>query len=245
MKHLFCAIEGNIAAGKSSMLKYLGEHLFAKTGLSEEILAVHQVAEPVKEWTNVAGINLLDKFYKEPHLYAHELQTCVIMSLMAQYHPVKVMALENEQRLKNPNTEIMLHLIERSVFSSRYIFAEELRQQDFLSPSQFELTKRLYDLFHDVGLVPQVDYLIYLESNPAMCLQRCTLRGRSEEDTISLAYLEKIDALHRQWQSVGFWPMCPKKVAVVNANGEFDTMLPLYDNICNDLKILLDQHIQD
>ena len=50
------ALEGNIGAGKTTILKLLGKHF----------KDVELVEEPVKEWQNLGGMNLLDSFYSDP-----------------------------------------------------------------------------------------------------------------------------------------------------------------------------------
>ena len=87
------AIEGNIAAGKSTFLNILAREI-----------DFHVVPEPVSRWTNMTadsaddaagpsssqknGGNLLDMFYSEPHRYAYTFQTYAFLSRMrAQMRP--------------------------------------------------------------------------------------------------------------------------------------------------------------
>ena len=50
------SIEGNIGAGKTTILKLIG-----KTFDDVEF-----VEEPVSQWQNLGGMNLLEKFYEDP-----------------------------------------------------------------------------------------------------------------------------------------------------------------------------------
>jgi deoxycitidine kinase len=86
------AIEGNIAAGKSTFLNILAREI-----------DFHVVPEPVSRWTNMTadsdegsgpsssqknGGNLLDMFYSEPNRYAYTFQTYAFLSRMrAQMRP--------------------------------------------------------------------------------------------------------------------------------------------------------------
>ena len=50
------ALEGNIGAGKTTIMKIISNHFND----------VEFVEEPVKEWQNLGGMNLLDAFYSDP-----------------------------------------------------------------------------------------------------------------------------------------------------------------------------------
>ncbi len=50
------ALEGNIGAGKSTIMKII----------SNQFHDVEFVEEPVKKWQNLGGLNLLDAFYSDP-----------------------------------------------------------------------------------------------------------------------------------------------------------------------------------
>ena len=56
------SIEGNIGAGKSTILRLI----------SASFNDVEFIEEPVKEWQNLGGENLLDAFYKDPKRYLHD-----------------------------------------------------------------------------------------------------------------------------------------------------------------------------
>ena len=60
-------IEGNIAAGKSTLLK----HLESTHGQTVEV-----VYEPVEMWRNLAGHNLLGNFYEDAQKNGFTLQVC-------------------------------------------------------------------------------------------------------------------------------------------------------------------------
>ena len=49
------SIEGNIGAGKSTMLKFFNNYS-----------DIELIPEPVAEWCNVSGHNLLSKLYEDP-----------------------------------------------------------------------------------------------------------------------------------------------------------------------------------
>ena len=50
------ALEGNIGAGKTTILKVIGR----------QFKDIEFIEEPVKQYKNLGSINLLDTFYKDP-----------------------------------------------------------------------------------------------------------------------------------------------------------------------------------
>ena len=48
-----------------------------------------------------------------------------------------------------------------------------------------------------------VDLIIYLRTDPKVAYERTNKRGRNEETTISLDYLQGLHALHERWLNPG------------------------------------------
>jgi hypothetical protein len=67
----FC-VEGNVGAGKSTYLSMISD-----IGKCNEIQVVQ---EPVEQWQNVKGENLLAQFYKDPKRYAFTFQQYVLLT---------------------------------------------------------------------------------------------------------------------------------------------------------------------
>ena len=57
--------EGNIASGKSTILKIFETHKHS-TNLTLKLLT-----EPVDKWRNLEGYNLLEKMYSNPKRWTH------------------------------------------------------------------------------------------------------------------------------------------------------------------------------
>jgi hypothetical protein len=83
-RRLRIALEGNIAAGKSTLLRLL-----------EDELDYIAVPEPLSKWQGVGangtancGGNLLELFYKDPKRWGYTFQTYAFLSrMMAQLQP--------------------------------------------------------------------------------------------------------------------------------------------------------------
>ena len=65
-------LEGNIAAGKSTLIELLRPH--------GDVITVME--EPVAEWECVNGHNLLKMFYEEPSKYAFNLQVFISATMI-------------------------------------------------------------------------------------------------------------------------------------------------------------------
>ena len=95
------SIEGNIGAGKTTLLS---------------LLQVPVIPEPVSEWTNTAGNNILEDFYNNPKRWAFTFQ------LNALY--TRVQLWRNVQK-EHPND---LYFSERSPSADRHIFGEIMKR---------------------------------------------------------------------------------------------------------------------
>lgn len=176
------ALEGNIAAGKSTYLNML------KTNYS-----VACVDEPVSKWQNVSseggkvvGGNLLDRFYKDPKRWAYTFQTYAFLSRMEAHL----------KAFESIDAEIVV--MERSILSDKHIFATNCWKQGLFS----ELEWSIYCEWHG-WIVSQfsskLDGIVYLRTHPDTCLRRLLNRGREEEKAVPLQYLEELHDRHEEW----------------------------------------------
>ena len=88
------ALEGNIGAGKTTILKIIGKHF----------KDVEIVEEPVKQWQNLGGMNLLESFYTNPKRWGFSFEFYSMFT--------KLRALLNAA-----NTDKPIIIIERSILS--------------------------------------------------------------------------------------------------------------------------------
>ena len=107
------SIEGNIGSGKSTMLKYF-----------EKFQDVELVPEPVAEWCNVGGHNLLGKLYEDPKRWSFQFQSYVQLTRL---------------QLLKKQTDCSVKIIERSIQNNRFCFLENARREGSLSGSELEV----------------------------------------------------------------------------------------------------------
>lgn len=174
-RRLLVSVEGNIAAGKSSFIEKL-------TGmLSPTDLRV--VSEPVEQWRQVEGQNLLDLYYRDPSRYAYAFQTLALSS--------------RHRAVSSVTGQAPLLVAERSPRSYR-LFTETLHELDLLSDVEWGCYNQVYsDVMQQLDSMP--DVLIYLRSTPEECLRRLKQRARPEEADIDLSYLQRLHDKHEQW----------------------------------------------
>lgn len=166
-------LEGNIAAGKTT----LGERLAASDQFNF-------VREPVEHWQRGFAANLLERFYTDTHRWAFTLQICAFVT--------RAQALE-----QSPGHADRFNIFERSIYCDRHVFAKNLHQQGFMDDTEWALYLHFWGYFR--GQVPEPDAIIYLKTPAEECFRRLQVRGRSEEHSITLEYLQQLEARHDEW----------------------------------------------
>lgn len=108
-------VEGSIGCGKSTFLSRCARYT-----------CIEAIAEPVDKWTNVAGVNLLEKFYADPATWSIAFQSLVTLTMLKNHlqpveKPIKVM--------------------ERSWLSARHCFIESMLADGILPPCNYEILR--------------------------------------------------------------------------------------------------------
>ncbi|KAI6656784.1 hypothetical protein LOD99_16087 [Oopsacas minuta] len=165
-------VEGNIACGKSTLLRHLSKVPFTE---------VHY--EPIDRWRNIEGENLLARYYSNATRYAYLFQQNVLQTMMEIHHL--------------PQTE-PLFVMERSAFSSRYCFVKTLYENRSIEDLEFNCFDRWFKwLMRERP--PSVDLIIYLRTSPETCLQRLYSRSREEDKALLLPFIKSLDVCYEQW----------------------------------------------
>jgi len=198
------SIEGNIAAGKSTFLQLVSKYTDLKT-----------FQEPVCDWTHVpleaecdpkAHSNLLENFYLNPSRWGLTFQQFVIFSRVKGFY-------EDKENIGHGS-----FLTERSVWGDRLVFARNLYKQGVISDLEYSLYchQHSFSLERCPDACP--DAILYLKTSPEICLERLQLRGRSEETSVTLEYLQQIHDRHEEWliqKSVNIPPSLSKVPVLV------------------------------
>lgn len=164
--------------------------------------------EPINDWT------LLSKFYENPSLYAGPIQMQILFSYNKMFH--------------NTLSKHPLAIIERSPWSSRYVFAEMHTRNGNISESQQLLYESYYDL---VSFKP--DYIIYLETSSKIAYDRYLMRNRSSEADMSTTYIKELNEMYDEAiknTSIDI------ELSIVDANRSIDYV---YHNVKNIIDTIL------
>lgn len=180
-KPLLVTIEGNIGAGKSSIIAKMKERYREK----ETIVFVQ---EPVDIWEGICdehGTKILNLFYENPKEYAFAFQQ---MAYITRYSLLRKTVEENKH--------CKVIICERSLDADRNIFAKMLFDDGIISKVCFQIYNMVYDEFS--GGFP-IDKCVYIDADPEICSQRIGKRARSGESGIELDYLAKCKKYHDDW----------------------------------------------
>ena len=161
------ALEGNIGAGKTTILKIIGKNF----------KDVEFVEEPVKSWQNLGGMNLLDSFYSDPQRWGFSFEFYSMLT--------KIQAL-----LKAADSDKPIIVIERSILSNK-IFMDLSNELGKLDKMEYCMLINTYKFYLD-NVYPQLSGIIYLDTPVNECIKRITKRNRGEECNIEKSYLEAI-----------------------------------------------------
>lgn len=113
-------VEGNIGCGKTTFLDFFRQRFLAAGEQDPGVFA-----EPVEKWRNVEGENLFQFLYKDPSRYSLAFQTYVQLTMMKLH----------QERPK---------LMERSIYSARYCFVENLFRLNYLSRMEYNILDKWF-----------------------------------------------------------------------------------------------------
>ena len=222
-------VEGNIGCGKTTFLNFFRQRFQAA---GEPVPGV--IAEPVEKWRNVEGENLFQYLYKDPARYSLAFQTYVQLTMMKLH-------------MKRPK------MMERSIYSARYCFVENLYRLNYLSRLEYVILDKWFKhlvtdgqdelgLLKDIDLTEKeteydmltrpkgidLDMIIYLRCSPSRVIERIKARSRAEEKDISIGYIQSLHELHEDWLVKQKFPV-PAPVLVLDTNCHQSSLVRLYE----------------
>ena len=174
-------IEANIGSGKSSLLNELQNLKFDR----HHIL----IQEQVSEWSTLKDENntdILSLFYKDKKKYGYIFQSYVLFSRLS--HLIKTIK-------ENPNSII---IAERSHLTDLKIFAKSLYESKDISEIEWIVYNKWHNELKKIFNI-KINGIIYLKTDPKVCMDRINKRSRKAENGIPLEYLELLDKKHNEW----------------------------------------------
>ena len=157
-------LEGNIGAGKTTLLTALAETLTKEEKLKHNFTFQF---EPLREWTNVAGCDLLTSYYRQPHRWAFTLNIHILNTLLTR---------EKNAYREAPGKHC---LMERSGGATKHVFVPYAHSVGYLTDWEFEIFNTMNcfcSAYHDIGLVGKcptstnrASRTLYLRTPPEVC----------------------------------------------------------------------------
>lgn len=193
-------VEGNIGSGKTTFLKHF-----------EKFNDVCLLTEPVEQWRNLHGVNLLDLMYKDPERFAMPFQNYVTLTML---------------KLHIKQTEKPVKLMERSMYSARYCFVEKMLASGMLHEGMYHVLQEWYEFIHDFHSIP-CDLIVYLRTSPEVAYKRIKQRARDEESCVPFEYLKDLHDLHENWLVHGKFDV-PAQVFEINADLGMESIVSEY-----------------
>ena len=186
------SIEGNIGSGKTTLIKYLQQ-------LKDNLLLIE---EPISEWQNIAGENLLEKKNADLERWGYSFEVYVLITKIKNL----IKAVENDN-----NNKIIL--IERCLLSDKAFFDVNVKNAKSNSMEN-AMFNNFYD-FLSQNVYPKLKGVIFLDTPLDECIKRIKLRGRKEEEKIDKDYLISLnDTFNELLQKVN----CP----ILHVDGKYD-----------------------
>lgn len=198
------SLESIIGGGKTTFLNLLKEKYGSK---------LHIVKEPVDQWQDINGINLLDLFYKDQTKYSFLFQTYGLISRVKKL----------EQTLKTVEDDAII-IIERSWFTDINTFAQVLYDDGMISELEWSIYNEYFNWA--TRFTPKIDGYIYLIANVEVAINRIKKRDRSEESSIPREYLQQLFDKHNKWL------LGNKDVILIDGNLEFETNESNFARMC-------------
>ena len=141
----YFVVEGNIGAGKSTFLKVINTFLNAQV-----------VYEPHAKWQNVGGENLLERFYADTQRWGYTFQTYAFLTRVLEREKA---ALTNTHPFQ---------ILERSVFSDRYCFAQNCFELGLMNALEWKLYQEWFAWLVDTYMAKPK--WIHLFTDRSVCL---------------------------------------------------------------------------
>lgn len=188
----YLSVEGNIGAGKSSVIEGLAQ------SLSNKIVT----GEPVGSW-----MGILPRFYEHPAEHALELQMEILRSRLLQIRDLEddlILRRRYHHRLTGNNDSGDCSqspppmLLERCPESSSEVFVPCLVKDGYLTPEEHDTYMGWYDLTKRLS-GNRLAGVIYVYATPEKCLERVHKRNREGETGVTLEYLKLLDEGYQKW----------------------------------------------
>ena len=179
MPYVYCAIEGNISAGKSTLLEYFPT-------ICKDMQCFQLMPEPVELFSAYRGHNPLKCMYDNP-LREGALVQSYLSKVLKQFYVV-------EFGKVNPLTK---YIISDRSMASCHVFLECMCREKIISSFQ-------YDYLHEkvasyISKLPRPAKTFFIDTPADVCFMRLQERSRPEEEQCTLSYLLTLEQCYQSY----------------------------------------------
>ena len=202
-------VEGNIGAGKSTLINRITPILSRLFSLSSSTCVFVAVPEPLEMWINAhnSGENVLAAFYTDKSRNSYLFQSHVLITRISAI----TKAISDAITL-NPKCRDIYLLCERSIYSDRYVFARSLFTKGEMSRMEMQVYQGLWDQMQNILPRGTTVAVVFLAAGRLECQTQMKRRGRVEESAVPADWLDRIGGFHelalREWK----WPGSSKRL---------------------------------
>ena len=215
---IIISVEGNIGVGKSTFINIL------KLKWPD----CEVVSEPVDMWKEITdsnGKNILQTFYENIPRWAYSFQNVACITRMMKI----------EEAIRNSNSKFIF--LDRSLGTDKNVFEAMLYDQGQMNQIEHSMYNLWCDFYHKYVRSQDKQIYIYLRASPEICYERIKKRGRVEEESISLEYLQGLDKYHNNWLING----SQSNVIIIDCEEEFELDETKHNQMINQIKSKLNE----
>ena len=141
------SIEGNIGSGKTTIIHHLQR-------LYKDVILVE---EPVKDWQDIEGENLLKKKNEDLNRWGYSFEAYVLITKM-------------NELTKFANSDKKIILIERCMLTDKAFFDVNV-ENNMSTPMEEAMFNNLYEFLTN-NVYPKLNGIIYLDTPVEECIKR-------------------------------------------------------------------------
>ncbi|CAF3968694.1 unnamed protein product [Rotaria sordida] len=204
-------IEGNIGVGKSTIMSHIA------STYPSSLIQVHH--EPVENWTNIKGFDLLKALYTESNRWTFAFEMTALLSRIKNHL----------NAVNNNNNNNHIHLYERSILSCFHVFIRHDLEQNYLNGAEYKILQDYFEYSRQKTMNLSQTVIFYFDLSSKQCLERIIKRSRQSELNIDLKRLEQIK--HYYDEFIKNFNLCPIKI--IDASQPIEQIRQQVDSLLN------------
>merc|ERR1712142_960469 len=216
-------VEGTVGCGKSTLLDIVSP-----------LPGVMAIPEPVGQWQNVNGTDLLQLMFQDGERWAgvFQMESTLTRLKAALQKPVA-----------GDGGPALVRIMERSLYSERYCFLEYLHKFGPLSDPEYNVMDRWFRFaVQNFEQRIKPDLIIFLKTDMDTVLKRIAHRGREEEEHIDVDFVNGINQMHEDWLIHGNSSF-PVPAPVLVMNGSL-SLQDFKEYVHQNIDQIIPQHLQ-